>query len=377
MKKQARTLLLTLLATSAGPALAAGLPHTFTAGTPALAKEVNENFRYVAPFNVVYVNPVEGGTEQDNGAALLEALAPATLEAINGAPAAANPYLIKLGPGRFDLGNASAQLAPHVHLEGAGKNVTWVKSDISNYLVDGGTISLANDTSVSRLSLIGTAAGTNTAILANGTKRAAVRDVVVNLSGATTQIGITVANNADIEVSDTSFHHQMTGGLHGAISIDKSAVRLNNITIDMQGYGQRVIPIQTANSSTVFLRNIAIEAQNGTSSGLMHSLTARNSNVTLQDGHIRVSGASTDRYPLWLSGGSLTVNHSSLINGAGTSNDYFLRVDAQGGKARIGASHLAQPYYIYDSGTRNVDVKCAYVYDANYAQSSDCTGPIF
>lgn len=377
MKKQAKTLILAFLSIFAGPALAAGLPHTFTAGTPAIAEEVNENFRYVAPLNVIYVNSVEGGTEQDNGEALLEALSPATLEAINGAPAANNPYLIKLGPGRFDLGNTSAQLAPHVHLEGAGKNITWVKSDISNYLIDGGTITLANDTSVSRLSLIGTAAGTNTAILASGTKRAAVRDVIISLNGATTQIGITVANNADIEVSDTSFHHIMTGGLHGAITIDKSIVRLNNITIDMQGYGQRVIPIQTTNESTVRLRNIAIEAQNGSSGGFMHGLVARNSSVTLQDGRIRVSGASTDRYPLWLDGGSLTVNHSSLINGAGGTPDYFLHIGSQGGKVRIGASHLAQNYYIYNSGTRNVDVKCAYIYDTDYAQSSGCIGPIF
>lgn len=376
MKKQARSFLFAVVFISAGPALAAGLPHTFTAGTPAIAEEVNENFRYVAPLNVVYVNAVEGGTEQDNGQALLEALDPATLEAINGLPAADNPYLIKLGPGRFDLGTASARLAPHVHLAGAGKNVSWVKSDISNYLVDGGTITLANDTSVSQLSLIGAAPGTNTAILADGTKRAAVRDVVISLSGATTQVGITVVNEADVEISDISLHHVMSGGLHGGITIEKSAARLDNIAIDMRGYGQRVIPIQVTDDSAVRLRNIAIEARNTSASGFLHGLAVRNSNVNLQNGYIYLTGANTDRYPLWLNGGSLTVNHSAVINSPGSAAEFFMHIGAQGGQVRIGASHLAPHYYHYDSGTKNMDVKCAYIYESSYTQVGGCTAGI-
>lgn len=105
-----------------------GLPHTFVPGVPPAAFELNENFEYVAPKNVVHVNPDPSGPTA-SGAALLAAVDPFNLTTIGGPPAVDNAYLIVIAPGLYDLKNKSLVVPPHVHLLGSGKGLTRLASE--------------------------------------------------------------------------------------------------------------------------------------------------------------------------------------------------------------------------------------------------------
>jgi hypothetical protein len=64
------------------------------------------------------------GSSIQNGSALLGAMS--IISSSN--PTAANPYLLKLEPGSYDLGNQSLTLLPYVDLEGSGEGTTTISS---------------------------------------------------------------------------------------------------------------------------------------------------------------------------------------------------------------------------------------------------------
>ncbi len=67
---------------------------------------------------VVVVSPV--GTPAENGTALLNALA-GIADASE-----SNPYLLKIEPGKYDLGTKSLRMKPHVDIEGSGQFITTI-----------------------------------------------------------------------------------------------------------------------------------------------------------------------------------------------------------------------------------------------------------
>src|SRR6185369_5850466 len=65
-----------------------------------------------------------------------------------------NPYLVKVMPGVYDLGNASLQMKPYVYLEGSGDS-SVITSTVAN--ADGqcfvGTVNMANNSTVRNISI--------------------------------------------------------------------------------------------------------------------------------------------------------------------------------------------------------------------------------
>lgn len=116
-----------------------------------------------APFvRTVIVN--SGGTPAANGANLVAALLSI------GAPGPADPWLVKVEPGIFDLGGGQLVMRNFVDIEGSGRNSTFILSSIP------GTGS------------------TNGTVLVNAGINAELRDLTVQNMGATDGLGI--ANNS-------------------------------------------------------------------------------------------------------------------------------------------------------------------------------------
>lgn len=78
----------------------------------------------------VIVSPV--GTAIENGAALIDALAGITESS------AANPYLLKIEPGIYDLMTGTLQMKPYVDVEGSGETVTTITA--GGWLTPSGTM---------------------------------------------------------------------------------------------------------------------------------------------------------------------------------------------------------------------------------------------
>jgi hypothetical protein len=82
---------------------------------------------------IVVVSPIPGGTNQQNGTALLSALQGIT----NAGPTHTNPYLLKIEPGMYDLNGATLSMQPYVDIEGSGEDVTTITSNTTSETVSG------------------------------------------------------------------------------------------------------------------------------------------------------------------------------------------------------------------------------------------------
>ena len=84
------------------------------------------------------------GTDTDNGAALLAAVAD-----LGGLPTPTRGYLVQLVPGTYHLGSTPLVLPDHVTLAGAGMNATHLESDAAGAAVTVGTGGAVRELSVS------------------------------------------------------------------------------------------------------------------------------------------------------------------------------------------------------------------------------------
>ena len=92
------------------------------------------------------MSPVPGDA-QAGGARLLEALAGIT------SASEANPYVLKLEPGIYDLGTSPLAMRPYVDLEGSGEGVTRVRGSGVAATPDLGTVVGADHTEVRALTI--------------------------------------------------------------------------------------------------------------------------------------------------------------------------------------------------------------------------------
>jgi len=88
--------------------------------------QTSASLKYV---RTVIVSPVPGDALA-SGTALLNALAGIT------DASATNPYLLKIEPGVYDLGNNGLTMQPYVDIEGSGENVTTITSTHSSTVND-------------------------------------------------------------------------------------------------------------------------------------------------------------------------------------------------------------------------------------------------
>ena len=92
---------------------------------------------------IIFVSPKPGDSPTTAGTALLNTL--------NGIAdnSATNPYLIKVGPGIYDLGTGSLQMKEYVDIEGSGEKVTTITSTV-NYSgpPTGGTVNGSNNAEI-------------------------------------------------------------------------------------------------------------------------------------------------------------------------------------------------------------------------------------
>ena len=90
---------------------------------------------YIAIDRMIIVSPNPGDTPETNGTALRNILAGITGDQYN-------PYLVRLGPGDYDIGASSLQMNSYVNVEGSGVYVTRITGNPSStdYCNAGATI---------------------------------------------------------------------------------------------------------------------------------------------------------------------------------------------------------------------------------------------
>ncbi len=367
-----RSALLAMILLAGAPVVfAQGLPHEFSAGTPARAAEVTADFRYVAPKNILFVNAIEGGAATDNGTALLAAVDLANLTSINGAPAAANPYLIKLAPGVYDLGTQTLTMLSYVDVEGSGEGL--VHNPGGGYVAEGG----------SKVTSIG---GTTV----TGAANSEIRSLLVENTNPSASIGISIAADPFRIKHVTVFGRCFTQGTSaaGGIVISNSSPEIESVTVyALEGtpncYGVRIsgtssptlnqVRITAMNQGFCFgvlnyssdpigprLTNVTVTATGCSVSNV--ALFNNNASVTVSNGILNAGTGTVWQSAIYNTGGTpgtVTI-HRSTINGVANSIQNVIAYTV-----KVAASQVAGT--IVEANGAIDEFHCANVYDANFA----------
>ncbi len=353
----------------------------------------------------VIVSPV--GTPLDNGAALLVAL-----KGISDA-SVGNPYLLKIEPGRYDLGSQSLAMKDWVDIEGSGELVTTIIASGSSSYHSGTVVGANNaelrfltvensggsyyaiaiyngDTSPLLTHVTASAWGGNanygvrnattssasptmvnvTALAAGGATAVGVENDVstATMKGVTAQgSGATDANygiyNDGVSITMTDVTAMASGGDSArAIRNAYCSTTMINVTATASGSSSENWAVYNQHSPAV-MSNVTLTAQGTDSRGILNSGPVSGSFLVTVD-HSRISGdtygvyndhtSSTSPYTVKVDTSLVSGGTNTIFNGAYVTT-------------MVGGSQLA-------GGPRSGSgFTCAGVYDENYTfYSSTC-----
>lgn len=247
----------------------------------------------------------------------------------------ANPYLVKIEPGIYDLESNSLFMRPHVDIEGSGEGVTTITSALGS---GSGTVVGANNSELryvtvrntgeasqqvvaiftestsprlSHVTAIGTGGSENYGVhTSNGTP--VLSDVTATASGGSQAFA--VANyNSVMTVTDSTFSAADASSYNaGLVTTFGGTMRMNSSTITASG-GAIAIGMRAYNGSHT-LANMTISATGSPQSTGIY-IGQKSSTPTVHVLQSRVSGSTNSIFSV---GGAIKVGASQLTGPAGT-----------------------------------------------------------
>jgi hypothetical protein len=223
----------------------------------------------------VVVSPVPGDAAA-SGTALLNALAGITDASVT------NPYLVKIEPGVFDLGNSTLTTKLYVDVEGSGRLVTTITSGAALTIDDSASVELRS------LTLLNKALTSSPAVIGANGGNVRLRDALVSINGGST--------------SSTGIY--APGGNSGAT--------LRDVQVTASGPGS-VIGIFVHIGD---LRNVTV----GVSGGTANQGVVSNLELILSDSTVTALGSASDGVfavsgPARITNSTIQGANSSLRNG--------------------------------------------------------------
>jgi len=212
---------------------------------------------YVIPAGVpgkrtVLVSPK--GTPTQSGTDLLNALA-----AITDA-SAANPYVVVIEPGVYDLGSSVLQMKSHVDMQGSGENVTTITGTVSGTY--SGVVKGADNAELRFLTVENTGGGTNAIAICNDNASPRMANVTAVASGGTDNTRAVYNYFSSPVMTDVTA--TSTGGdSNCAVLNDTASPAMTNVTASAS-VGDDVSGVCNENSSTPTMTNVTADASGGT-----------------------------------------------------------------------------------------------------------------
>jgi hypothetical protein len=206
-----------------------------------------------------------------SGTALLTAVA-AIPTTGNDAPSATNPWLIKLGPGIYDLGAGSLTVPVYTAIEGAGEDVTTIVA--TGYASQtAGTIILGEHGQARLLT-------------------------VKNLGGGAYANGIAVAGSATgvrlhrLTVDASQPSNATTNQTYGVRAGTNAQLLLSDVTISAHGGYDNCGFYAAATTQTDSLHDVTVTATNSNSSGVAQGLISAGAPLLITDSTISASSGT-------------------------------------------------------------------------------------
>jgi hypothetical protein len=251
-----------------------------------------------------------------------------------GVPSTANPCLLKILPGVYDIGQNSLQMNEHVDIEGSGANITTIKGNIGTN--SSGVVNGADNAVLRDLKVVNTGGGMYAIAIYNNNTSPGIRYVTAKASdGSTYSRGI---YNVSSSPTITNVKAIASGGVSSEAIVNNSSSSpvMNRVTATVLGGGTNCRSVYNTLSSPILL-NVTATAEGATNNYGIYS----------------ISSGSTIRIDRSIISGSTTI-----CNGAGVTT-YVANTRLQGGT-------------VDNSGT----LKCIGAYNGNYeALDSTCQLP--
>lgn len=240
------------------------------------------------------------GTAQDNGTALIQALN--FVKSQN--PTADDPWLIKLEPGIYSLLFDDLTLTGHIHLKGAGYNVTEISS-VGNTL--GGaspTVVVSGDTSIMDVQISHNAFGGSAVLLAGPAKLTVQNSYLRKVSGSVVNgAALLIDQGAKVDVSNSIISAE--GPDVEAVFIESSELELNHSHVSSNG-GAAIRSCCQEQGETATVNIFSSRVQGGADPAFMSATTG----TVLSADHSFFNG---DFSATILSHGAKFIRHSTII----------------------------------------------------------------
>jgi hypothetical protein len=250
---------------------------------------------------IVIVSPKPGDTPQANGTALLNNLAGITAD-VN------NPYVIKLGPGIYDIGVGSCQMKEYVDVEGSGENTTVITGHTDSN--GSGVVQGASNAEIRFLTVRNTGGGYYAFAIYNNSASPKITNVTASASGGTENIGVI---NYYSSPTMTNVTASASGGTntYGVYNQSSSSTTMTNVTASGSG-GTNSIGVHNS-SSSVTMMNVTASGSGGTNNvGISSSISG-----TIRINHSVVKGSTNTIY----NGSSATTRvGNTQLDGGPASN---------------------------------------------------------
>jgi hypothetical protein len=206
-----------------------------------------------------------------------------------GTASAANPCLLKIMPGEYDLGTANLTMQPYIDIEGSGENVTKIRS------------------------------GTSAQGVVNGADNAEIRLLSIEHVG-----GVALARGFYNDSTSPKMYRltiSVSGGTSGNFAVynRSSSPQMSHLTITAAGpstnYGLFV------DLSTLAFKNLNVSSLGGTQGMAVH---AQNSTLSIEDSTITASGA-TSSITMGFDGSAIYLKNLNLKAQGGSNSTYCLQ----------------------------------------------------
>jgi hypothetical protein len=251
------------------------------------------------------------GTPLQNGTALMTAHGNIT------GNSAAEPYLLKLEPGIYDLGILQLEMKPYVDLMGSGETLTTIRRNGGAGAASSAVVRGANNSSLKHLTLENNGGGAAYSFgFVNVTEVSNLYHVTVRASGALENHGID-SYTGPATFEHVTVHVAGTGSADSyGISLSTGSTTLSHCLITASG-GDQTFGVYTTNSSSAVLRRTTVSVAGGASNtGIRHGSALT---MDLFDTEVLVAGGISN-VGIFLNNGPVYMIDSSAVASNG-SND--------------------------------------------------------
>lgn len=297
---------------------------------------------------IVYVGPV--GTQTENGTALINALSGITDASYS------KPYLLKIEPGIYDLGNAVLVMKPYVDIEGSGEMTTTITSMHSgDSASNSATISGAGHTEIRFLRIENHGGSSFSVALYNHYTPIHLTNVTLTASGGNYNYGVfnDFSSATMTNVTTSASGGNTAFGVYNLSSITAyNSITMTNVTAmglsGLNNYG-----VVNNHILTGKMTNITVAASSGgTGDGYNYGVHNSMSRPTMTDVTITASGGASNygvynqsssspqmtNVMITVSGGSAESNVYGIYNDSSSPIMANVTAYAIGGTLGIGVS---------------------------------------